>query len=74
MITSHPYNSWPLHVKFFTEEARKAWQDAGKVVTTPLPQGFTTVVELEGVDGKSGNVGSGRKGPILVADGASLDV
>lgn len=70
MITSSPYNTWPLHVKFFTEEATRAWRDAGKdVPDVDLPLGFTTVKELEGVDGKSGERGSGRKGPIDVTDG-----
>lgn len=72
MISSSPYNTWPLHVKFFTEEAQKAWKDAGKVVPdASLPPGFTTVLELEGVDGKSGHRGSGRTGAIQVADGES---
>jgi structure-specific endonuclease subunit SLX1 len=70
MISSHPYHTWPLHVKLFTDEAVKGWQDATKeVATLPLPLGFICSVELEGVDGKSGNVGSGRQGPIGVKDG-----
>jgi structure-specific endonuclease subunit SLX1 len=70
MIASHPYNSWPLHVKLFTRDAVKGWQDANKAVgdSTPLPKGFTVTTELEGVDGKSGELGSGRKGPIEVTD------
>jgi hypothetical protein len=70
MISNHPYNTWPLHVKLFTEEAVKGWQDANKdVVMLPLPLGFTCSIELEGVDGQSGRVGSGRRGPISVQDG-----
>lgn len=70
MVISHPYNTWPLRVKFFTEAADKAWHEVDK--NSPelsLPLGFTSIVELEGVDGKSGKVGSGRKGPINVTDG-----
>lgn len=67
MLSSHPYNLWPLHVKFFTHEANKVWnQELGD-----LPTGLTCVTELEGVDGKSGLVGSGRVGPVDVTDGAT---
>lgn len=38
-------------------------------IEPPLPPGFTCSVELEGVDGKSGHHGSGRRGPIAVDDG-----
>jgi hypothetical protein len=74
MISNHPYVTWPLHVKLFTEEAVKGWDDAKKVVVQalPLPPGFTCSIELEGVDGKSGKLGSGRKGPINVKDGMIL--
>ncbi|KAF8516045.1 hypothetical protein JB92DRAFT_2716263, partial [Gautieria morchelliformis] len=67
MLTSHPYTSWPLHVKLFTPEALKGWTEACKSAT-PLPPGFTYCVELEGVDGKRNDVGSGRTGPIDVTD------
>jgi structure-specific endonuclease subunit SLX1 len=71
MISIHPYSTWPLHVKLFTDEAVKWWQDAAKggVGVLTLPPGFTCNIELEGVDGKSGIVGSGRQGPISVKDG-----
>ncbi|TDL27968.1 hypothetical protein BD410DRAFT_781901 [Rickenella mellea] len=71
MISSHPYRTWPLHVKIFTKEAEKCWKEAMKVAdeTAPLPAGLTYTVELEGVDGKSGEFGSGRKGPIETNDG-----
>ncbi|KAL1710386.1 hypothetical protein EV121DRAFT_192957 [Schizophyllum commune] len=69
MITSHPYNLWPLHVKLFTAEAEKFW---GMLAKAPayrvLPRGLTASVELEGVDGQSGSRGSGRTGPVDVAD------
>ncbi|KAI0786976.1 hypothetical protein C8Q75DRAFT_255636 [Abortiporus biennis] len=69
MVSSHPYNTWPLHVKLFTEEAVKAWTAAGKESSTPqLPPGFTCTVELEGVDGLSGNPGTGRRNAINVTD------
>lgn len=64
MICSHPYNTWPLHVKLFTAEAVKHWQEVGNT----LSPGFTYQIELEGVDGNSGSVGSGRKGPLDVTD------
>ncbi|KIL68887.1 hypothetical protein M378DRAFT_29626, partial [Amanita muscaria Koide BX008] len=64
MICSHPYNTWPLHVKLYTAEAVKHWQEVGNT----LPPGFTYQIELEGVDGNSGSIGSGRKGPIDVTD------
>lgn len=73
-MSTHPYDIWPLHVKLFTKEAAKNWQAIAKTVdnTLPLPPGFTCSVELEGVDGKSADPGSGRKGPILVTDGESM--
>lgn len=70
MVSSHPYNTWPLHVKLFTEEAVKAWSENPKNSSfPPLPSGLTVSTELEGVDGKSGKVGSGRVGAIDVTDG-----
>lgn len=27
MLTANPYSTWPLHVKFFTEEALKCWNE-----------------------------------------------
>ncbi|KAF9467364.1 hypothetical protein BDZ94DRAFT_1032958 [Collybia nuda] len=69
MISNHPYITWPLHVKLFTEEAVTGWKDAAKTAgALPLPPGFTCSVELEGIDGRSGKLGSGRKGPINVKD------
>ncbi|KAM5546135.1 hypothetical protein V8D89_000261 [Ganoderma adspersum] len=69
MVSSHPYNTWPLNVKIFTEEAEKAWLNAGKVQEMPpLPLGVKVVTELEGVDGQTGKLGSGRTGPIDVSD------
>ncbi|KAJ4000609.1 hypothetical protein F5050DRAFT_1803950 [Lentinula boryana] len=82
MISIHPYNLWPLHVKVFTPQAMKIWQEFTNVrkVTKgkgkqkadadgsiTLPRGFTHTVELEGVDGKSAG-GSGRTEPIDVQD------
>lgn len=78
MLATHPYNTWPLHVKLFTDEAVKCWTELSQAKKTaktafvplpPLPVQFTTSIELEGVDGKSGNPGSGRIGPICVIDG-----
>lgn len=66
MVRVHPYTTWPLHVKLFTKEALEMWSDASRK-TTPL-QGLSVAVELEGVDGKSGEIGSGRTGPIDVTD------
>jgi hypothetical protein len=68
MINTPPYNSWPLHVKLFHPDAVKGW-NAAEIIVPDMPQGFTFSVELEGVDGKSGDYGSGRKGPIDVKDG-----
>jgi structure-specific endonuclease subunit SLX1 len=69
MITSQPYSNWPLHVKLFNMEAAKAWEEVGRG-NGQLPMGFTSAIELEGVDGKKANVhvGSGRSGPIDVSD------
>ncbi|KAJ7502827.1 hypothetical protein B0H11DRAFT_1986548 [Mycena galericulata] len=67
MLSTHPWSTWPLHVKLFTDLAVKGWESA-KPGIPPLPQGFTCAVELEGVDGKSGQDGSGRQGPISVDD------
>jgi structure-specific endonuclease subunit SLX1 len=70
MLATHPYSNWPLHVKLFNTEAVRAWQEASRGDAV-LPMGFTSVVELEGVDGKKAemHVGSGRRGPIHVSDG-----
>lgn len=73
MICSHPYNTWPLHVKLFTEEAVKAWKDAcAGLDKGTVPPGFTCVTELEGVDGKSGKAGLGRIAPIDTTDSTML--
>ncbi|KAG7090907.1 hypothetical protein E1B28_009984 [Marasmius oreades] len=73
MISIHPYNTWPLQLKIFTREAQKCWENASKAkdgnpASSPLPRGFTISVELEGVDGKTGFVGTGRTRPIEVKD------
>ena len=70
MLACHPYSNWPLHVTLFDAHAVKAWEDAGRG-NTPLPIGFTSAIELEGVDGKKADVhvGSGRRRPIDVSDG-----
>ncbi|KAF8336422.1 uncharacterized protein EI90DRAFT_3045698 [Cantharellus anzutake] len=62
-----PYNSWPLHVKIFHPEAVNEWNKAAKVIPD-LPKGLQVTIELEGVDGKSGAIGSGRNGAIDVMD------
>ncbi|KAJ4468332.1 hypothetical protein J3R30DRAFT_3715276 [Lentinula aciculospora] len=82
MISIHPYNIWPLHVKIFTPQSLKIWdgltnvgktakgkgkEKANVVQSIALPRGFTHVVELEGVDGKLAG-GSGRTKPIDVQD------
>ena len=70
MLSSHPYNTWPLSVKLFTEEAEKIWNNAAKEAgMPPLPPGLKVLTELEGVDGQSGKPGSGRSGPIDITDG-----
>ncbi|KAJ7874733.1 hypothetical protein B0H14DRAFT_2717316 [Mycena olivaceomarginata] len=68
MLSTHPWCTWPLHVKLFTDAAVKGWNTANDNTSVPLPLGFTCAVELEGVDGKSGQVGSGRRGPLSVDD------
>ncbi|KAJ6497838.1 hypothetical protein C8R45DRAFT_984418 [Mycena sanguinolenta] len=68
MLSTHPWSTWPLHVKLFTEMSVKGWNAANDKSAVPLPLGFTCAVELEGVDGKSGQSGSGRHGPLKVDD------
>jgi len=68
MLTLSPWNAWPLRVRLYTSEALKLWNESDQS-SPPLPLGFTHTVELEGVDGKSGEMGSGRSGPIEVTDG-----
>ena len=41
-------------------------------MSQPLPSGMTFTEEYEGVDGKSGLLGSGRIGPIDVTDGKKV--
>ena len=67
MVTAHPYNMWPLHIKFFTRMSKKAWDEA--TVSQSLPAGMTFAEEYEGVDGRSGLSGSGRVGPVDITDG-----
>ncbi|KAG8737899.1 Slx4p interacting protein [Ceratobasidium sp. 414] len=71
------YNTWPLHVKIFTEEAKRLWDEAQQPgLDTPLPRGFTYSIEYEGVDGKSpiptGQGSVTRAGPIDIKDRYSL--
>ncbi|KAH7337612.1 hypothetical protein B0J17DRAFT_432336, partial [Rhizoctonia solani] len=70
MLPISPYNTWPLHVKIFTEEAKELWDKVQEIKTNePLPDGLTISVELEGVDGKSASrQSSARTGPIEVKD------
>ncbi|KAF8170262.1 hypothetical protein K438DRAFT_218307 [Mycena galopus ATCC 62051] len=68
MLSTHPWSTWPLHVKLFTDAAVKGWKSASASTDAPLPPGFTCAVELEGVDGKSGQAGTGRRGPLSVDD------
>ncbi|CAL1710047.1 unnamed protein product [Somion occarium] len=68
MVASHPYNTWPLHVKLFTEEAAKAWFEVTKDSNVSIPLGLSVSTELEGVHGRSGKIGSGRTDPINVTD------
>ena len=73
MIASHPYNNWPLHVKIFTPEALSIWeslQNSPRARSFVMPPGFTWSLELEGVDGQSGQRGTGRTGPIDTRDGS----
>jgi hypothetical protein len=67
MLCLPPYNTWPLRVKIFREEALKEWEKAAKYIPK-MPEGFSLSLELEGVDGNSGHRGSGRGGPIDVRD------
>ncbi|KAI0827275.1 hypothetical protein BC628DRAFT_1433374 [Trametes gibbosa] len=74
MVSSHPYNTWPLSVKLFTEEAARIWNSSAKDISIPpLPEGLQVSLELEGVDGKSGKPGSGRTAPIDVVDALFTD-
>ena len=33
MLSTHPYTTWPLHVKLFTDEAVKHWNAVNEVKT-----------------------------------------
>ncbi|CAE6488225.1 unnamed protein product [Rhizoctonia solani] len=73
MLPISPYNTWPLHVKIFTEEAKALWDEVQEIETNePLPKGLTVSVELEGVDGKLATSvhrrHGARTGPIEVKD------
>ncbi|KAF8607341.1 hypothetical protein BDV93DRAFT_553059 [Ceratobasidium sp. AG-I] len=73
MLPLAPYNTWPLHVKIFTGEAKKLWDEVQRPgLDAPLPRGFTYTVEYEGVDGKAqvetAQRADARTGPIDVKD------
>ncbi|KAF8717472.1 Structure-specific endonuclease subunit SLX1, partial [Rhizoctonia solani] len=77
MLSVAPYNTWPLHVKIFTDEAKNIWDEICRVDTNgPLPQGSTVSVELEGVDGRAyvpvSRRTQMRTGPIDVKDSMFL--
>lgn len=77
MLPIAPYNTWPLHVKIFTEEAKKMWDEVQRPgLDAPLPRGFTYSVEYEGVDGKAqvtaAKSAGSRTGPIDVKDSMFL--
>ncbi|KAG8830080.1 Slx4p interacting protein [Serendipita sp. 399] len=59
-----------IHVKLFSLEALRAWNDA-RSGSPPLPKGFNVTLEPEGVDGTKPLTGSrtGRSGPIDITDG-----
>lgn len=67
MLNTPPYDTWPLRVTLFHEEAVKEWKAAANSIPN-LPDGFTFDIQLEGVDGKSGMPGTGRVGPLDVVD------
>ena len=56
-------------MKLYSKDARIAWEQLN-ADEPALPKGFSWTEELEGVDGKSGLVGSGRTVPIDVTDSA----
>ncbi|KDQ09537.1 hypothetical protein BOTBODRAFT_524952 [Botryobasidium botryosum FD-172 SS1] len=68
MLCMPPYKYWPLRVKLFAPEAVKAWEMLQAKSALKLPEGLDVSVELEGVDGKSGDPGNGRTSPIDVMD------
>lgn len=67
MLSTSPYNTWPLRVKLYTPEVAKVWETL-ESEGPPLSRGFEMTLEFEGVDAKSGLPGSGRTGPIDVMD------
>ena len=36
MLSTHPYTTWPLHVKLFTEDAVKHWNAADETTERPV--------------------------------------
>lgn len=73
MLCMPPYKYWPLRVKLFAPEAVKNWELLEAKSALKLPEGLHVSVELEGVDGKSGDPGGGRTGSIDVMDGEDSD-
>ncbi|KZT08098.1 uncharacterized protein LAESUDRAFT_649754 [Laetiporus sulphureus 93-53] len=69
MLGFHPYNTWPLHVKLFTEDAITAWLNAwDEAHTFELPAGFTCSIEVKGVDRKPRVRGSSDAGSLDISD------
>ncbi|KIO30116.1 hypothetical protein M407DRAFT_225399 [Tulasnella calospora MUT 4182] len=67
MLSVPPYNTWPLRVKIYSKEVARLWEKLADN-SSLLPKGVEVSHEMEGVDGKSGLIGSGRTGPIDVTD------
>lgn len=51
-------------MKLYSADVVKLWERS----KIQLPDGVTVTQELEGVNGQSGSIGSGRTGPIDVTD------
>lgn len=67
MLSVPPWNTWPLRMKIYSKEVARLWERLAEN-SHSLPKGVEVSSEMEGVDGKSGLVGSGRTGPIDVTD------
>lgn len=84
LLSSPPFSRLPLHIRFFTLDARDHYTAAAAlsiikdIPLDPVPQTLTTILDLGGVSGSKGRDNdvpgtTSRDGPIDVTDASFRD-